>query len=335
MKKIMLAGLACTAMMNMAGNAAVSATGFFGEVNGGGSYNKIKLYLAGASEEKKDKKEFVEEHKNAGFVGGAIGYGYEFVRGFYVGVKAYVNYDFAKIEKKQDFKADGNKFLFKSSDSDIGSRSLPVAYDMEYKPMCNFGGGLQVGFKIMPNILVYASVAAEGTYSKLNMVGEFAGIAYMRMGDKTPQLHALLYKSDTESSGYATLSDQGEAAEKAKVTTFSLVPGLGLKWFITPNIYVGAEVNIPCGFTRKIDAKYYSQSKTPDFNGAILHSGKAYAYDATTKGYTEINVGVGGAIPNPGTCDMGVPTSLNANGNTLYVKRVVSVRYGLIVGFKF
>lgn len=335
MKKIMLAGLACTAMMNMAGNAAVSATGFFGEVNGGGSYNKIKLYLAGASEEKKDKKEFVEEHKNAGFVGGAIGYGYEFVRGFYVGVKAYVNYDFAKIEKKQDFKADGNKFLFKSSDSDAGSRSLPVAYDMEYKPMCNFGGGLQVGFKIMPNILVYASVAAEGTYSKLNMVGEFAGIAYMRMGDKTPQLHALVMKNATESSGYATLSDQGEAAEKAKVTTFSLVPGLGLKWFITPNIYVGAEVNIPCGFTRKIDAKYYSQSKGVDAHGgARLHSGKAYTYDPTTKVYTESNIGVGDEV-SPSTMDLMFPFSLNANGNTLYVKRVVSVRYGLIVGFKF
>lgn len=306
MKKIMLAALSATTLA-MSGNTAVSSTGFFGVVNGGGVYTKVKLQSKHDDQEAKDRQDMLEISKDfAGFIGAGVGYGYEFANGFYVGGQVYGLYDFTKIEENKS--GENITLRLGAPGTTVVDAAQILNYTTEYKPMFSYGASLMAGYKIMPNILLYASCGFEATYSKAEqcIVSNLFGI---RNGSKTLSEASITraYEGKDGAPANETVKATGFTGgnEEMKVTTFSIAPGLGLRWFITPNVFFGAEAVLPIGIRKKVDEKYYNLPLT-----CATEAGQANETKETI-------------------------LSLKQRGGTLYANRTISVRYGVNVGFRF
>lgn len=301
-KKVLLAGMCC---LSVAGAQAVpTATGFFVELNGGGSYNSIKECFRHDSQKKDSQVTMIEGTKNAFFVGGSVGYGYEMACGFYVGVKAYGLYDHAKIEKKEgDIAAWTGTVKRTLAVAASGSLNYDVAYEFEAKPQFSYGASLLLGGKVMPNLLVYVGVGGEATYTKVSQAifGDASSYDFALSNGKGA---VKTERMDVTQCLYLTAGNNDEI----KTHLFSLVPSVGVKYFLSSGVYIGADVAVAIGFNRKVDSKYLSKKGEYEHTVAAISNG----------------------APG-GKQDF----DFSKLKNTSYLKKGVSVRYGLTVGYKF
>lgn len=246
MKKILLASV-CLAV---GAHATPSATGFFAEINLGGAYDSIKEYFRADGQEKKDQKEIVKEHKNAFFVGGSLGYGYEMACGFYVGAKVYGLYDAAEI--KEDKNNKDLNVTVKLSEADV---ALSGGYTLKAKPMFSYGASIMLGGKVMPNLLAYASFGVEGTYTKIEQS------IYLVNADYTNGVFINNNNTKTyikENKGTVTPGNHDEI----KTTTLSFVPGIGAKYFLTSGMYFGFDAGVSIGLNKELDQKYFNKGSS-------------------------------------------------------------------------
>jgi hypothetical protein len=262
MIKKFLAGAACAAVV-LSGVAFSnpSATGFFADLNLGGAYNKLKESLRHSSQKKDTQVDVLEVSKNFGFyVGAALGYGYELPCGVYIGGNIYGGYDFTKI--------DGDKGTGKFSKTIQTNNDAAVAIDGVYKvdirPMGVYGAAIQVGGKIMPNVLAFASFGVEGTYTKIKqyIAAGFQGLVQNELGNGEK-----IYETQGNETKFVTLTSNG--TEEAKIHLISLVPGLGAKYFFTPAVSVGVRCDFLIGIGRKLDDKYNKGGTAQGADGAV------------------------------------------------------------------
>jgi hypothetical protein len=295
-----LLGTVCSAILLANFAAAETSTGAFVEVNAGGAYTKIKEYARHSSQKASDQIELFDAKKNFGFViGASVGYGYEMLCGFYVGAKVYGAYDATKI--KDDSKSAPTTKQIKVKDGTVVSASM-IHQINEGKPQFSYGAALQLGGKLIPNCLVFASFGVEGTYTKIKqaiLAGEFFAV----QND---------FGNGVEvKDGDSTCTALSNGSEALKVNLISLVPGIGFKYFFTPAVYVGLNVDFPIGISKKVEDKYYNTQmkanvKKPDpANAAAVVESEVSA------------------------------PSLSETGNSLYIKRDFNVRYGIGIGYKF
>jgi opacity protein-like surface antigen len=300
-KKILLGGVFAAALLGDFSVAETTATGAFVELNGGGAYTKLNEYFRHTSQKSGDQLKIVEVSKNFGFViGGGVGYGYELGNHFYVGAKVSASYDCTNIDD-EDGSGEFKATILNGSSKQVTLNSGRYQIT-EGKPMFNYGVSVQIGGKVVPSILVYASFGAEGTYTKIKQY------IFADSSDFTTPLsiqneagNNLLTFTGASGSEARTASN---GSEELKTNLVSLVPGVGLRWFATNNVYVGAQVDFPIGVSRKVEEKYYN-SKIP-----------------TT-------------VTNSGTTTQSSFVSLTELKNNLYIKRPFGVRYALSVGYKF
>lgn len=303
MKKFLMGTVCSAVLLSSVAVSNPSATGFFVGLKAGGAYTKLGEYARHTSQKAKDQVELVDVKKNFGFIAGIdAGYGYEMNNGFYIGGKIYGIYDATKIDG-EDGKGDFSKTML----SKDGSQFTAVGnYEInEAKPQYTFGAAVQVGGKLMPCLLAYASLGVEMTKTKIKQyiyAEDFALQNDFGMGT----VHTYGYKKADNTEVIvkdAKFKDNG--SEEMDINLISVVPGIGVKWFFTPSVYVGAEVDMPIGISKKADAKYFNKVSTLE---------SASFTDTDSK----MNV-----------------VTLEGQSNDLYVKRNLGVRYGLTIGMKF
>ena len=238
-----------------------------------------------------------ELSKGFGFVVGLhVGYGYEFKKGFYVGGQVYASYDFTKIEHDDD-NAEGKNisrsFMFNGEDKAC-STNLSYRID-ELKPMFGYGAAIQAGYKVCPNILAYVSFGVEGTYTKIKQVIA-AETDFLIQNDHGAGFSFEATAND-EKHTFVCASNGGD---ELSVNMISLVPGIGMKWFVSDNVYVGGQVDFLIGINKKVDSKHYSSKYNISYDG---NTQAAY--------------------------------SLTDRGSELYINRKFAVRYGIKAGYQF
>lgn len=293
-QKVLLAGVAfvCAA----AGLHAVpTATGFFAELNVGGTYNRLNEQVRRNGQEKDDQVEVVKEHKNAFFVGASVGYGYEMACGFYVGAKVYGLYNNAEIKDEDHIDS-----TYTNSDGE----SAPVKYaNLEAKPQFSYGAAVMVGGKIVPNLLVYAQCGFEGTYWKIKqrlfMVGDEAVVTIYNTSNET-------YKYENDKYVFEVKTQGGE---EVKRNTFSFVPGIGAKYFFNNGMYVGVDCGVAVGIYRELEDKNFCSDDM----------------QLTTKATNKVEDGDG----FDGKYDS------VAGKLSVHIGRNIAFRYGLSIGYKF
>ncbi|MDR0632519.1 MAG: hypothetical protein LBF84_00035 [Holosporales bacterium] len=254
MVKKFLLGTTCAAALLM-GSVAFSnpsSTGFYAGIRLGGAYNKVKESFRHSSQKKDTQVDIIEVSRNGVSGGAVIGYGYELSCGIYVGANMSAAYDFTKID------GDKGTGTFKKTILQKDGTPVPIdngAYKVDIRPMVTYGFAVQVGGKIMPNVLAYASFGVEGTYTKIKQVitGGFNFVVQNEMGNGD-----VVTESDGTTSAQLTLSTNG--TEEAKIHLLSLTPGVGAKWFANRNVYVGVQCDFPIGLNKKLDEKYYTQN---------------------------------------------------------------------------
>ena len=275
--------------------ATPSVTGFFIGADFGGAYNQFKEGWRKKDGKKADQIDFIDVHKNGVYVGGHVGYYYEFGCGFVLGGELAYSYDFSKIKHKDDATISGLKIVKDGTTHDLGG-----TYTLEAKPQHTYGFHLHLGGKMMPNFLAYLSLGVEGNTvsisQQLNLVtsGGTNGWIFAN-GDFT--------KVDgTTVNGVKVTTTSESKTDKASVTYVRFVPGLGVKYFLNSGLYVGGDVRLPIGWNRKVDEKYLAE-------GADFTHG-----DASVAG-VKID-------------------SIKTLGN-LYANSRLGVRYGISLGYKF
>lgn len=315
MKKIMLAALGATCIASgLYAGIGTSATGFFVEGNFGGSYNQIKEYYKHNKQDKKDAPEILDASKKfAMYLGGGLGYGYEFSNGFYVGGRAYGLYNFAKIEKEAPDETNSKKIKFTDLGVD-GEESIKGSYKIEVKPLFSYGATLQVGYKVVPNVLVYVGLGGEGTYTKAKQFIEFDAIL-LQQGDMSVSKWTSLV-GDPEVSIWVNRINGGN--EELKINTFAVVPEIGFKFFLSSNMFVGGNVAFPIGFKKKMDEKYYNKALT------------VHAVDKND--FIDPDTGENKGKREQKECTY---QSVKELGITPYFKNSLNVRYGISFGYKF
>lgn len=294
MKKILMGAFCSALCLSSCGFAKTGVTGFYIGANVGGMYtNSLKEYARHSSQDSDDQTELFELSKDFGFVVGLhVGYGYEMNCGFYVGAQVYANYDFTKIDNEDDGKGSALSRTFKNNEKSVNGT---LSYEIdELKPMFGYGAAIQLGFKVTPNVLVYGSFGVEGTHTTVKQalvaVGE-DGV----LGVQNDFGSGFKFKPQGQDAEVSLSSNGGD---EVSVEMISLVPGVGAKWFIKPNVYVGAQVDFLIGINKKIDSKYYN----------------------TKLSTSDANVQV---------------NSLADNGFEMYINRKFALRYGLTAGYKF
>lgn len=293
-RKILLAGV-CVICTPAVLRAAPSSSGFFAEVNFGGTYNRFNEQFRHNDVEKKDQVEFVKEHKNAFFVGANLGYGYELPCGFYVGAKVYGLYNTAEIEPKDNITSNiGKVFAFNTM------------YDhLKARPQLSYGAAIMIGGRMIPNLLVYGQCGFEGTYWKI----EQRVIATGQNGNNSV-VTALVNKANTAlpeiTIGSGTVRGTAEDGEEIKRNAFSIVPGIGAKYFFNSGMYVGVDAGVSIGIFREIEAKNIKGGK--------------YEYKEPGEEWDDL--------------DKEDMPSLSNSGK-IYIGRNIAVRYGLSLGYKF
>jgi hypothetical protein len=241
-------------------NATPTATGFFIGVDGAKHYISISEYFRNEGQSKAQQAEFFSGSTHAWSIGLSAGYGYELLCNLYVGLKAFGWYNTAEIVKKDPdpgkiikFSPDGAEYVYNMS-----------AHAMSTKPRISFGGAILIGYKVVPNALVYLSLGYEWTRVAFNqgfvgyrIVDTKGEKVYDVMGFSQGSAIAPIFSiPDTEEISVAvTLLDNGELS--AKLTNF--LPGIGLRYYFTKNIYVGGEASLSLGITRVLDAKHFAQ----------------------------------------------------------------------------
>jgi hypothetical protein len=301
-KKILLSSVCSAVLLGSVAVSNPSTSGAFVQINGGGVYTKLKEYFRHSSQKADSQVEMLEETKKAGFyIGGGVGYGYEIGQNFYIGATIYGHYD------ATDVKNDEEKIFSKSIlDNEGKTQEMQGKYKIvEGKPIFTYGMSAQVGAKVAANIIVGASIGVEGTYTKIKQYIISEG-AFVQNDAGIGVIWA--YKAKT-SPGTADddmiLTLKGNGTEVLKTHLISVVPGVFAKYFITPNIFAGVQVEFPIGFNKKVDEKYYNQGL--DYASSInrVSEGNKVAF------------------------------SLTSTDNKLYIKRPFAVRYGLTIGYKF
>lgn len=314
----MLAALGATCIASgLYAGIGTSATGFFVEGNLGGSYNQIKEYYKHDTQDKKDMTEILEASKKfAMFLGGGLGYGYEFSNGFYVGGKAYALYNFAKIEKKTEDESVEKKIKYTNSKGEVVDATLKGCNEFEIKPLVSYGASVHVGYKVIPNVLVYVGLGGEGTYTKAKQFIEFDDVILMQGGVHPAKWTE--YITHYARNGIHVYKSGGN--EELKINTFAIVPEVGFKFFLSSNMFVGGNVTFPIGFKKKMDEKYYSKGIKTDVTVQIT---KEEAEKSNGK-YKE------GGLTGDASFN-----SLKELGITPYFKNSLNVRYGISFGYKF
>lgn len=321
MKKIMLAALGATCIASgLYAGIGTSATGFFVEGNLGGSYNQIKEYYKHDKQDKKDMTEILEASKKfAMFLGGGLGYGYEFSNGFYVGGKAYALYNFAKIEKEAPDETNSKK-ISGTIGNELKTVNIKGSYNIEVKPSFSYGASIQVGYKVVPNVLVYVGLGGEGTYTKAKQFIEFDACLLKQGNIKTSK-----WSSSVDTPTFAPGSPYGicdfwvdykeGGNEDLKINTFAVVPEVGFKFFLSSNMFVGGNVTFPIGFKKKMDEKYYNKAIKVDYISKEEKLPSGDDKHLRAEGVTVM--------------------SLKELGITPYFKNSLNVRYGISFGYKF
>lgn len=314
----MLAALGATCIASgLYAGIGTSATGFFVEGNLGGSYNQIKEYYKHDKQDKKDMTEILEASKKfAMFLGGGLGYGYEFSNGFYVGGKAYALYNFAKIEKEAPDETNSKK-ISGTVGNELKTVNTKGSYNIEVKPSFSYGASIQVGYKVVPNVLVYVGLGGEGTYTKAKQFIEFDAVL-LRQGDiKVSQWSSTQDIEGAESPAFFNYVSGGN--EELKINTFAIVPEVGFKFFLSSNVFVGGNVAFPIGFKKKMDEKYYNK----ELNSSSKTKEEFTVYDDNNNPLKE-HLSFNNSHP-----------SLKELGITPYFKNSLNVRYGISFGYKF
>lgn len=318
MNKILLVGLCSAFMFSNVGvveAASVKATGFFGEVMAGGFHGGHKVWTKSQNGSDDDYTEIAEFTKNGFNIGAGIGYGYEFNCGFYTGVRFAFSFDILKDKEKLD-KATG----------EIAS----LKYDT-YKMTNVYGFGVYIepGFKVAQNFLVHAIVGFEMNNSKFDWAlkddkGDFAfgkipTLSFNQTAKKVivNQVAGVGNANDADyvAPVVEVAIDAGEKAVRftgatdtlSHMTTSSLVLGGGVRYSLTPYVYIGVTGTVAAYTMKKeIDRKYINTLRT---------------------------VGSGDDLAKvEGQQVVGYKVNLL---NNLKLSRPVSARYGLTLGVKF
>lgn len=295
-------------------HAAPSATGFFCGVNMGGTYTPFNEYFRGKGDDKDSQTKLFDESKAGFFIGAHVGYGYEFSKGFFAGFKVVAHYDTANIKKDAG-----------STTSDLHlegktASHFKTEYSLEAKPKFTYGAHLMLGGKVAPNILAYALIGFESTYTTIEQY-----IVGVRNGADTPAADSTTSNNSnsTDASKKENTSSNTEdkqvlcvfngktpakiddkevkdlkAGDKANINILRLVPGVGVRYFLSSGLFIDAEVDVPVGFGQKVDEKHYNANPGGTLSGYKLES-------------------------------------VHSTGATLRVKSPVGVRFGVSVGYKF
>lgn len=288
-------------------HAAPSATGFYGAATIGGTYTQVNEYFRGKSDDKDSQSKLFDESKAGFCVGGRVGYGYEFPKGFYVGFQAVALYDTAKIKK------DPTEASADLSISEKNKSHFKLNYELEAKPKFTYGAHLLLGGKVAPNVLAYAFVGFEATYTTIEQYVVCVGDGITGTSEASNSSNTENKETTTASTGKQVLCALNnkapakidgqevkdlKAGDKASITILRLASGVGVRYFLSSGVFLDGEVAVPVGFGQKLDEKYYNTKPTQTLNG--------YSFE-----------------------------SIQSKGATLRVKSPVGVRIGVSVGYKF
>ncbi|GHS95728.1 hypothetical protein AGMMS50296_0720 [Alphaproteobacteria bacterium] len=241
--------------------AVPRATGWLVEVQTGLTYSTLGEYFRASDQKKNDQAKFIEEKKRGFLVGGAVGGGREMMCRLYMGFKIYGFYDTAKVEKKEDNKDKKASFRLRLKHApDSKERKdcvLTGHYNAEISPVVSLGGALMLGFKVFPNVLAYVSFGVEGTFTKVEQ------ILTLQQDDK----NVSLLQANGMEPGEPFQPDENAALfyfhakhDPIKAYLLSLVPGIGLKYFLTPNTYLGVDAGVAIGLNKKVNEKYFDKT---------------------------------------------------------------------------
>ncbi|MDR1207848.1 MAG: hypothetical protein LBJ89_00690 [Holosporales bacterium] len=230
----------------------------FVSVDGAKHYILIHEYFRNEGQSKAQQAEFFSGSAHAWSIGLSAGYGYELLCNLYVGLKAFGLYNTAEIVKKEN---EPDK-LIKFTPNGAESVFNVSAYAMSTKPRFSFGGSILLGYKVIPNVLVYLSFGYEWTKITFNQafIGKnqknVVGSEIMGFSHGSTVAQSIPLPDSEEITIDTTLFDKGELQTNLR----SLLPGIGLRYYFTKCIYIGAEASLSLGAVRALDATYFIQS---------------------------------------------------------------------------
>jgi hypothetical protein len=240
-------------------SATPVASGILVELMASKAYAIFYEYFRNKDQSASQQSLFFRSSANAWSGGAAIGFGREFVCNAYVGVKAFLCYNTAKVAR--DDKEPPRVIRFIQDEKEVTFSVTP--YAMEAKPMYSYGGSVVLGYKALPNLLVYVSVGAE--WNKTFVTQSFIGHhelndVYNVMGfSHGIGLTKLIPVEDEEKqSPVVTLVDNGEL----RVSSVNIFPAVGIRYYIMKNVYVGAEISISPGRNIAVDSSLFQHSGT-------------------------------------------------------------------------
>jgi hypothetical protein len=298
-----LLGAACSLVLSGAlaycANATPSTSGGFVEFKAGCSSFWLKEFLRRKTgETASDQKAIVDVSGKGIYVGGGVGYTIECTSGLCLGVGLHVGSNFCKIEG-----ADGAGVINKPFSVDANGTSVTVtgAYAVtEAKQLCNYGASVFGGAKVAANILVAVGVGFEAVYTKLSQYvdggREFAIQNNAGLGHEVSgTIDGVIGKWKYTTNG----------TEEVKTTLYNFVPSVVGRYYVTKGAYVGAQVEVPIGISKKLDSKY---------------SSKVCETQLTTANVTDQP----DSIPSP-----------DARSQAVYIKAPATVRVSVSVGVNF
>lgn len=258
--------------------------------------------LASKGQKGRDGTVFVDE-KKWGYGGGAGGgYGREFGGRFYVGVVG--KFLLSTVEIKED---DSHKEFtgINCSIDGVNNAVYEGFYTLCAKPTFTLGGQIQIGFKILPNALIYIALGYESTSFEITQqinayTADAAQAFFVANGAFKP------FKDVSTSNHNVVSSMTANKTDAAKIWIPALAPSLGVKFFLTPMLYTGVDLALSKGKTKLLPEKFYNNTNT-------LRRGKEDDPSSTT-------------FEGP---------NIRAQGATLHISSKTGFRACLIIGAKF
>ncbi|MDR0631271.1 MAG: hypothetical protein LBF66_01725 [Holosporales bacterium] len=277
--------LLALALFSSSVDATPTATGLSFSVDGAKHYVSIDEYFRNEGQSAAQQAKFFTGSAHAWSVGLSAGWGYEFLCNVYVGLKCFGLYNTAEIVRNE--KDPGMVIRF--TPGGVDTIFNISAYAMSTKPRFSFGGALLVGYKVFPNLLAYISIGYEWMKIKFNQ----AFIGYHKVSDDSAMYNAVGFSQgaaiaqtiagpDGEDTTLTiTLFDNGELP----ATATGLLPAVGIRYYLTKNVYLGGEASLSLSSTRALDMRYFAQSGklavkdgASGLNVATLESLKSAAY---------------------------------------------------------
>ncbi|MDR2464273.1 MAG: hypothetical protein LBD36_01490 [Holosporales bacterium] len=307
-KKVLMAGLFVVPSVN----AEPTVSGAFVGLTVGGSHVSVKEYFRENGKTAKDQKEGFAPSGNGFYCGGELGGGYSF-NGVYVGAKIYLHWNATEAKLSESNKKVTKSLLLGESKEAV---SLAGTANVSIRPRFEYGAAVLLGGQIAPSAIAYLSFGVEGAAAKISQSFALANSDYTKGIFLNNDLDTqYTYESASNFTGNNPVVSPTKVTppkqDPIKQTLWSIVPGVGFKYFFDSGVFLGADVNIAIGLNSNVDQKYFNKNATYTGTGPAAANGAAGA-------------AVSAEIP-----------SISAQKITLHIKKGLGIRYGVCIGYKF